>query len=198
MKRTGLGTAAMVIAIVAATYFATRHEAGARRQSAEARPGHFQALPALESRAVLPTGMTITPMAAQGSLYVPLNPGLEDFPDYVAGQPVTTAMSPDGATLLVLTSGYNEMSDASGRRIKRDSNEYVFVFDISQGRATKKRKCCKWRIRSMGLRGIRTGRNFTWRAAWMTMCTCLRNKMGSGRKQDRRLRWDISTDWELM
>ncbi|MGB6879227.1 MAG: hypothetical protein WBD94_06630, partial [Candidatus Acidiferrales bacterium] len=137
MKRTGLGTAAMVIAIVAATYFATRHEAGARRQSAEARPGHFQASPALESRAVLPTGMTITPMAAQGSFYVPLNPGLADFPDYVAGQPVTTAMSPDGATLLVLTSGYNEMNDASGRQIKRDSNEYVFVFDVSQGRPRK-------------------------------------------------------------
>jgi DNA-binding beta-propeller fold protein YncE len=137
MKRTGLGTAVMVIAIVAATYFATRHEAGARRQSAEARPGHFQASPALESRAVLPTGMTITPMAAQGSFYVPLNPGLEDFPDYVAGQPVTTAMSPDSATLLALTSGYNEMSDASGRRIKRDSNEYVFVFDFSQGKPQK-------------------------------------------------------------
>ncbi|MFZ0639809.1 MAG: bifunctional YncE family protein/alkaline phosphatase family protein [Candidatus Acidiferrales bacterium] len=137
MKRTTFGTAVMVIAIVAATYFATRHEAGARRQSAEARPGHFQASPALESRAVLPTGMTITPMAARGSFYVPLNPGLEDFPDYVAGQPVTTAMSPDGATLLALTSGYNEMNDASGRQIKRDSNEYVFAFDISQGRPRK-------------------------------------------------------------
>ncbi len=132
MKRTTAGTAAMIVAIVLAVFVATRHEAGARRQSGEARPGHFQASPSLESRAVLPTGMTITPMAAQGSFYVPLNPGLEDFPDYAAGQPVTSVMSPDGATLLVLTSGYNEMDDALGRRMKRDSNEYVFVFDVSQ------------------------------------------------------------------
>src|SRR5579872_4222880 len=132
MKRTGLGVAVMIIAIVAAVYFATRHRAGPQRRSATVTPGHLHALPALASRAVLPTGMTITPMAAHGSFYTPLNPGLEDFPDYVAGQPVTTAMSPDGATLLVLTSGYNEMDDSAGRRIKRDSNEYVFVFDVSQ------------------------------------------------------------------
>jgi DNA-binding beta-propeller fold protein YncE len=143
MKRTTLGTAIMIIAIVAAIFFATRHGAGERHGVEGGRlgrfaPGHLQIPPALESRAVLPTGMTITPMAAQGSYYVPLNPGLEDFPDYVAGQPVTTAMSPDGATLLVLTSGYNEMDDVSGRRIKRDSNEYVFVFDVSQGRPQKK------------------------------------------------------------
>ncbi|MGC1104983.1 MAG: hypothetical protein WA876_00455 [Candidatus Acidiferrales bacterium] len=142
MRRTTFGTAMMIIAIVAAVFFATRHEQGARASSTGAEehagPGHFQAPPALESRAVLPTGMTITPMAAQGSFYVPLNPGLEDFPDYVAGQPVTTAMSPDGATLLVLTSGYNEMNDASGRQIKKDSNEYVFVFDVSQSRPQKR------------------------------------------------------------
>lgn len=140
MKRTTLGTAMMILSIVAATYFATRHEAGPRPGSAEARPGHFQAVPSLESRAVLPTGMTITPMAAAGSFYVPLNPGLEDFPDYVAGQPVTTATSPDGATLLVLTSGYNVMNGASGRPIKRDSNEYVFVFDISHAEKPEKRQ----------------------------------------------------------
>ncbi|HEV2221747.1 MAG TPA: hypothetical protein VGR84_01965 [Candidatus Acidoferrales bacterium] len=136
-KRTAVGATAMIIAIVAAVYFATRHEAGVRRQSTTVTPGQLHALPSLESRAVLPTGMTITPMAAQGSFYTPLNPGLADFPDYVAGQPVTTAMSPDGATLLVLTSGYNRMDDASGREIKADSNEYVFVFDISQGRPRK-------------------------------------------------------------
>ncbi|MGB6874424.1 MAG: bifunctional YncE family protein/alkaline phosphatase family protein [Candidatus Acidiferrales bacterium] len=138
MKRTTLGTAMMIISIVAATYFATQHDAGAQRPSVAVTPGHFQQPPSLESRAVLPTGMTITPMAAQGSFYVPLNPGLADFPDYVAGQPVTTATSPDCATLLVLTSGYNVMNDASGRRIKRDSNEYVFVFDISQADKPKK------------------------------------------------------------
>src|SRR5579864_955744 len=131
--RRGIGILVLVVGIILAVYFATRHGGNARRQSATATPGQLHALPALESRAVLPTGMTITPMAAQGSFYTPLNPGLADFPDYVAGQPVTTAMSPDGATLLVLTSGFNQMTDASGRKIKKDSSEYVFVFDVSHG-----------------------------------------------------------------
>ena len=135
--RRGIGILVLVVAIILAVYFATRHGWNARRQSATATPGQLHALPALGSRAVLPTGMTITPMAAQGSFYTPLNPGLADFPDYVAGQPVTTATSPDGATLLVLTSGYNEMDDAAGKRIKRDSNEYVFVFDISADKPRK-------------------------------------------------------------
>ena len=135
--RRGIGILALVVGVILAVYFGARREAGAPRQSATATPGQLRALPSLESRAVLPTGMTITPMAAQGSFYTPLNPGLEDFPDYVAGQPVTTAMSPDGAMLLVLTSGFNQMTDASGKKIKRDSNEYVFVFDISQDKPRK-------------------------------------------------------------
>lgn len=133
MKRTTAGTAAMIVAIALAVFFATRREAGERARGAQSiRPGQIHELPSLEQQAVLPTGMTITPMAAEGAFFVPLNPGLEDFPAYVAGQPVTSVMSPDGSTLLVLTSGYNEMDDATGRRIKRDSNEYVFVYDVSR------------------------------------------------------------------
>lgn len=132
MKRTTAGTVAMIVAIAVAVFFATRREAGGQQQvERSVRPGHLHELPSLEQQAVLPTGMSITPMAAEGAFFVPLNPGLEDFPAYVAGQPVTSVMSPDGGTLLVLTSGYNEMDDATGRRIKRDSNEYVFVFDVS-------------------------------------------------------------------
>src|SRR5215469_3075967 len=131
MKRTA-GTVAMIVAIAVAVFFATRRGSGKRPQDAQSvKPGHLHELPSMEQQAVLPTGMTITPMAAEGAMFVPLNPGLEDFPAYVAGQPVTSVMSPDGSTLLVLTSGYNEMDDASGRRIKRDSNEYVFVYDVS-------------------------------------------------------------------
>jgi len=133
MKRTTAGTVAMIVAIGVAVFFATRRGSGKRPQDAQSvKPGQLHELPSLEQQAVLPTGMTITPMAAEGAMFVPLNPGLEDFPAYVAGQPVTSVMSPDGSTLLVLTSGYNEMDDASGRRIKRDSNEYVFVYDVSR------------------------------------------------------------------
>src|SRR5690348_9532916 len=56
-----------------------------------------------------PSGLRITPMAAAGARFSRLNPGLPGFPGYVAGQAVTTVTSPDGKTLLILTSGYNTL-----------------------------------------------------------------------------------------
>jgi len=76
----------------------------------------------------LPTGFAITPMAAPHSVLQPLNPGLANLPNYVAGQAVATALSPDGTQLLVLTSGFNEVVDTQG---KAQTNEYVFVFSTS-------------------------------------------------------------------
>jgi YVTN family beta-propeller protein len=87
---------------------------------------------------ILPTGQSITPTAAPGSIFSSLNPGLPDYPDFTAGQAVTSAVSPDGATLLVLTSGYNRNNDANGKVVARDSNEYVFVFDIASGPPVQK------------------------------------------------------------
>jgi DNA-binding beta-propeller fold protein YncE len=80
---------------------------------------------------VLPTGMTITPLAAHGTIFQPLNPGLASLPSFNADMAVTTALSPDGKTLLILTSGYNQNNDASGNVNPAASNEYVFVFDVS-------------------------------------------------------------------
>jgi YVTN family beta-propeller protein len=87
---------------------------------------------------LLPSGVWITPSAALGSTFGPLNPGLSDHPDYIAGQAVTTALSPDGVTLLVLTSGYNRLNDTSGKGSPADSNEYVFVFDTTVDPPAKK------------------------------------------------------------
>lgn len=86
----------------------------------------------------LPTGVRITPTAAYGAVFDQLNPDLSTRPDYVAGQAVATSASPDGNTLLVLTSGYNRMNDSNGKRIAGESNEYIFVYDISNGMPTKK------------------------------------------------------------
>ncbi len=86
----------------------------------------------------IPTGQQITPTAAPGSTFVDLNPGLPDRPAYTAGQAVTSLLSPDGKTLLVLTSGYNLIEDAAGANIDQDSQEYVFVFDVSKGPAVQK------------------------------------------------------------
>src|SRR5437016_5896073 len=84
----------------------------------------------------LPTGMMITPTAARGSVFLPLNPDLPHLPDVTVNDsvdhPVSTALSPDGNTLLVLTSGYNRMNDTAGKAIPWQSNEYVFVYDVRQ------------------------------------------------------------------
>jgi YVTN family beta-propeller protein len=79
----------------------------------------------------VPSGQIVTPLAPTGAVFSRLNPGLADFPGYTAGQAVKTVISPDGRTLLILTSGYNRLNNAQGRRDPADSNEYVFVFDIS-------------------------------------------------------------------
>jgi sugar lactone lactonase YvrE len=90
----------------------------------------------------VPSGQTITPTAAPGAVFQELNPGLPDHPDYRAGQAIKTEISPDGTTLLVMTSGYNNLNysdpaNASdyGYLESAASNEYVFVYDISGGHA---------------------------------------------------------------
>src|SRR5437868_7514719 len=76
----------------------------------------------------LPTGMSITPMAAWGSTFQPLNPDLPDLPQFTVDHPISTAVSPDGNTLLILTSGYNRNNDARAKAIPSQTSEYVFVF----------------------------------------------------------------------
>jgi DNA-binding beta-propeller fold protein YncE len=91
---------------------------------------------------LLPTGVRITPDAARGSIFQPLNPGLPSDPNFTVGQAVTTVVSPDGKTLLILTSGYNRQNFTSGpnkgKRNPADSNEYIFVFDIGSDKPVQK------------------------------------------------------------
>src|SRR5260370_1664164 len=83
----------------------------------------------------IPTGVRITPDAAPGAIFQALNPGLVSDPTFTVGQAVSTAVSPDGKTLLILTSGYNSQNFTSGRNADTanpaESNEYIFVFDVS-------------------------------------------------------------------
>lgn len=70
-------------------------------------------------------------LGSRGALFQTLNPDLPTRPDFVAGQAVTSVTSPDGKTLLVLTSGFNRNNGPTGARVPGESNEYVFVYDIS-------------------------------------------------------------------
>ena len=91
------------------------------------------------------TGQQISPLAIQDSQFENLNPDLSDNPDWLAGQAVTSVVSPDHKTMLVLTSGYNRVfrtdgvPDAFGTYFNwPDSQEYVFIYDISTNKPVKK------------------------------------------------------------
>jgi hypothetical protein len=85
---------------------------------------------------------TITPLAPTGSQYQQLNPDLADNPAWLASHAATTALSPDGNTLLVLTTGYNRVFNDQYESLTSynplDSNEYIFVYDVSNGAPIKK------------------------------------------------------------
>jgi DNA-binding beta-propeller fold protein YncE len=88
--------------------------------------------------AVAPTGQTLTPNAAPGALFQPLNPGLAHWPGFLAGQASAIALSPDGKSLLILTSGFNRMAGPDGKGDAEASNEYVFVYDVSGATPVKR------------------------------------------------------------
>jgi YVTN family beta-propeller protein len=117
------------------------HAAGA---SGDALVGGGEGRPAL-----LPTGQFVTPLAAPGSSYTALHTGLRPDDSADASGAMTTALSPDGKTLLVLTSGYNAyfytpsgakittplLDPKTGKPSSRVTNafQWVFVFDVSRG-----------------------------------------------------------------
>jgi DNA-binding beta-propeller fold protein YncE len=79
----------------------------------------------------IPTGQLITPTAAKGAIFQDFNPGHPQAPDLRAGQAVSVAVSPDGRTLAVQTSGFNVYFDRDGQAIPELSTEYLFLFDIT-------------------------------------------------------------------
>ncbi len=91
---------------------------------------------------ILSTNQRITPLAPNGARFQALNPNLADNPTYTVGQAVSTVLSPDGKTLLILTSGYNLVEFTSGASLgsnnPADSTEFVFVFDVSGGAPVQK------------------------------------------------------------
>ena len=98
--------------------------------------------PPAEKQSLLPTGKRITPLANRGGHFESLNPELRDFPHYLAGQAVSTAVNPAGDTLLILTSGFNRIKGPDDKPIDDASQEYVFVYDVT-GREPRKKQVLK-------------------------------------------------------
>ncbi len=87
---------------------------------------------------LLPSGQRLSPTAAAGAVLRTLDPGLAGYPGHRVGNAVSTAVSPDRRTLLVLTSGYNQLYRPDGTLDRAASTEWVFVFDIAGGRPVQR------------------------------------------------------------
>ena len=88
---------------------------------------------------LLPNGQSITPTFATGATFQALNPHLPGYKNYRAGWAVRSTLSPDGRTLLVLTSGYNLLNYTQGANRGQNnpaaSTEYVFVYSVEGANA---------------------------------------------------------------
>jgi len=94
-------------------------------------------------QAVPNMGQSITPLATKGSSFQYLDTGMvvTDQMDaqvapveWLAGYGASSSVSPDGKTLLVLTSGYNRVFQVGFPFFDPEySNEYVFVYNIQSG-----------------------------------------------------------------
>ena len=79
----------------------------------------------------LATGQYITPTALRGSMQQFLNPGLSDYPNFVAGEAVRSQLSPDGTTLAVLCAGQNSLDKPDGTTDTANSTQFIFLYDVS-------------------------------------------------------------------
>src|SRR5215469_17361498 len=84
-----------------------------------------------QRREQLPTGQFVTPTALPEAVQQFLNPGLANYPDFVANEAVRAQLSPDGKTLLVLCAGYNSNLDKNANVDLAASNQYIFVYDVA-------------------------------------------------------------------
>ena len=85
----------------------------------------------------LPTGQYVTPTSPlSNATQQDLNPGLPDYPKFVADEAVRSQLSPDGTTLAIICAGFNSLYDTSGTVDKANSTQYIFIYDVSGGNKT--------------------------------------------------------------
>ena len=135
-------------AVVAVCLLTSLMVAGALRSQADDESGR--------TGTQVSTGAWITPLAAPGSAIYELHTDLRSDDNADAANAVTSALSPDGTTLLILTTGYNTgFSKEDGRPIAypvldpvtgqpngqtTGNAEWVFVYDVTGQAPVQKQK----------------------------------------------------------
>jgi YVTN family beta-propeller protein len=100
-----------------------------------------------EGKSPTPPGLFISPTALSHTVQQPLNPGLANYPNFVAGEAVKVVVSPDGKTLAILTAGMNSLYDSTGNVDTTASTQFLFLYDISG--ANKKNPALKQVIQQL-------------------------------------------------
>src|SRR5580693_2407202 len=100
-----------------------------------------------DKKSPTPPGLYITPTALANAVQQLLNPGLANYPNFVAGEAVKAAVSPDGNTLAILTAGMNSLyypnTDANitnglvGTIDKAASTQFLFLYNVSGANKSK-------------------------------------------------------------
>ena len=78
----------------------------------------------------LPSGQYVTPTVIDDAVQQYLNPGLAEYPDFIAGEAVRSQLSPDGTTLAVLTAGQNSLYRPNGTVDAANSTQYIFLYNV--------------------------------------------------------------------
>jgi len=94
-----------------------------------------------DKKSPTPPGLYITPTALANAVQQVLNPGLTNYPNFVAGEAVKAVVSPDGKTLAILTAGMNSLyypntpanitAGLIGKIDVAASTQFLFLYDIS-------------------------------------------------------------------
>ncbi len=88
-------------------------------------------------KTLTPPGLYITPTALPSAVQQLLNPGLANYPNFVAGEAVKAVVSPDGKTLAILTAGMNSLIDSTGTKADTAaSTQFIFLYDIANTNKT--------------------------------------------------------------
>jgi hypothetical protein len=97
-----------------------------------------------DKKSPTPPGLFITPTVLAHAVQQDLNPGLTNYPNFVAGEAVKAVVSPDGKTLAILTAGMNSLyfpNPASASEVgtvdKAASTQFLFLYDITGANKSK-------------------------------------------------------------